>query len=222
MKESLLEKYPQLMWCEYTPVNDDQSLAGTKAAFGKPMNVHLALDQAKVIVTLDADPLGQGGNSVENCRAFALSRDADHKSMSRMYAVESAYSPTGAAADHRLAVQSGKIAAFTQSLVAGVKAVMDGGQVDAGDSHQDKVMAAMVSDLVAHKGHGVVIAGGGPTGVRSRNGCPVEQLVGQQYRSEIHGCGGSVVLRGTGFGVGGRVWSGADLDVACPWWQPGF
>ena len=82
-------------WFTYAPINDDNQRAGSKLAFGKVLRPHLMLDKAKVIVSLDADPLGMNPASLVNSSRFSKGRDADHGHMSRLYAVESQYSLTG-------------------------------------------------------------------------------------------------------------------------------
>jgi len=146
-------------WFEWTSIGDDNTRAGAKAAFNKAVRAQYHLDQAAVIVTLDADPLGLDPAGLKNSRKFAAGRDVDHGKMSRMYVVECDYSLTGASADHRIAVPASKIAAFTASLAAGIKARTKGGSVDKGLSYRKRVLAAMAQDLVDHAGAGVIVAG---------------------------------------------------------------
>ena len=49
-------------------------------AFGAPHRVHLELAQARVIVALDADLLGQDPAALKNARDFASRRDPDGRS----------------------------------------------------------------------------------------------------------------------------------------------
>ena len=72
-------------------------------AYGRPLRTHLRLDRARVIVCLDADPLGSHPAAVRYARDFAAGRQPESGKMSRLYVVESGVSLTGAAADHRLA-----------------------------------------------------------------------------------------------------------------------
>lgn len=148
-------------WFTYAPVADDNTRAGSKLAFGTAHRAHYALDQADVIVTLDADPLNLSTGSIGNSIKFAKGRDSDHNKMSRLYSVESQFTTTGAAADHRLSVQSSKIAGFAAALAEQVKSRLanNNTDVDGGLAYREKVMAAMASDLVKHKGHGVIMAG---------------------------------------------------------------
>ena len=146
-------------WFTFAPVNDDNVRAGAKIAFGTAMRPHYLMDKAKVIVTLDADPLqGDGGNLV-NARRFAANRDADHDQMCRLYSVESQYTHTGGCADHRMSLPSSKIAAFARALSAGIDNATKGAEVDQSLKYRDKVLACMVQDLVDHEEEGLIICG---------------------------------------------------------------
>jgi molybdopterin-containing oxidoreductase family iron-sulfur binding subunit len=81
------------------------------------------LEQAKCILSLDADFLGKDGHVVRHARDFALHRDISELEMqgdlsevedkiNRLYVVESGFSVTGAKADHRLRMQSSQIGEF--------------------------------------------------------------------------------------------------------------
>jgi len=89
-------------WFSFAPINDDNSRAGAKLAFGKNLRAHYDLG-ADVVVSIDADPMQMDPGSISNSIAFAKARDADNGNMNRMYAIESQFSHTGGTADHRLA-----------------------------------------------------------------------------------------------------------------------
>ena len=59
---------------------------------------------AKVIVALDADPIGSGPNHLAHARGFAQGRaDGVAERMNRLYAIEPSFTVTGMSADNRLA-----------------------------------------------------------------------------------------------------------------------
>jgi hypothetical protein len=145
-------------WFTYSPISDDNTRAGSDLAFGRPLRAHYKLDEAKIIVSLDADILSTVGSGVANSVKFAKGRDADSKKMSRMYVVESQFTTTGAAADHRIAVRSSDIEGFAAQLAEKIGEVEDGA-VDPALPYRKKVIAAMASDLVLHKGQCVIVAG---------------------------------------------------------------
>ena len=143
-------------WFSFAAISDDNTRAGSKQAFGTAHRAHYRFDQAKVIVTLDADPLMFDGAGIPNSISFANGRDADNKKMSRLYSVESQFTITGSSADHRISVPSTKIAGFAAALQS---AIANAGDVDKSLPYRERVLAAMASDLVAHKGESIIVAG---------------------------------------------------------------
>jgi MoCo/4Fe-4S cofactor protein with predicted Tat translocation signal len=154
---SLLRLYPQAKWHVYEPVNRDNVLEGAKLAFGQPVETQYKLENADVIVSLDADFLSAGfpGN-VRYIRDFAKRRDPDSSKMSRLYVVESTTSATGAKADHRLPMRASEIGQVAELLE---KFVEEGHPSDVFSSKGEKFAAAVANDLRAHRGSSVVIAG---------------------------------------------------------------
>ncbi|MBN2291361.1 MAG: TAT-variant-translocated molybdopterin oxidoreductase, partial [Pirellulales bacterium] len=116
LRARLLKALPKARWYDYEPLGDDNEREGARLAFGRPLRTHLALDKARVILCLDADLLGSHPASVRHARDFAIGRDPQAEPMNRLYVVESGVSLTGAAADHRLPLQSLHIPAFVSML----------------------------------------------------------------------------------------------------------
>ena len=147
-------------WYTFTSVNDDSARAGAKASFGKVVQTNYKLENAKVIITLDADIIGgTDASGIANAIGFAKSRDADHGSMSRMYSVESQFTQTGASADHRLSVRSCDMAGFLGSLSKAIDAATADAQVDKSLPYRDRVLAAMAQDFIDSPGAGVIVVG---------------------------------------------------------------
>jgi len=159
---AVLGRYSQTKWHVYEPVNRDNVLEGAKMAFGQPVETQYKLENADVIVSLDADFLYAGfPGFARYARDFAERRNPDNGTMSRLYVVESTPSSTGGKADHRLPMRAVEIERFTPALFAPALASKLG--VGAGGSNlsaeQQKYLTALVSDLQSHKGSSVVIAG---------------------------------------------------------------
>ncbi len=172
-------------WFTFAPVADDNKREGSKLAFGKPHRANYALDKAKVIVSLDADILGQDPAGVANSFTFAMGRDVDSaKGMSRLYSVESQFSVTGAAADHRLSLPSQRIIEFAGALAAAIRAGKT--EVDASLPYRKKMLAAMASDLLTHKGEGVIVVG--------ERQPPVVHAVVHRLNEELGNVGKTVLL----------------------------
>jgi Fe-S-cluster-containing dehydrogenase component len=113
----LLNEFPLARWHAYEPVTRDHERAGARLAFGRDVSVLPRLERARVVLSLGADFLG-GSGGVRNAKAFSATRRVreDARGMSRLYAVESSPSITGAMADHRLALRPAGLARLAGSL----------------------------------------------------------------------------------------------------------
>jgi molybdopterin-containing oxidoreductase family iron-sulfur binding subunit len=158
----LRTRYPQLQWATYDAVSDENRLAGLRSATGREVDLMLRLDQASVILALDADPLLTDPEMIRHTRGFAAGRRG--QAMNRLYAVEGVYSLTGAMADHRLRLESRQIAPFLAALAARLGS--DGGQTgvrpgsDPGVPGVDpRWIDALAKDLLANRGRGLIVAG---------------------------------------------------------------
>jgi Fe-S-cluster-containing dehydrogenase component len=115
MLERLRRRFPEARYAVWGPVDDERIFEGMRIATGRPGRPLYHLAEAKVILTLDADLLLTETRGVANTRGFSQGRRGDGE-MSRLYAVESTLSLTGANADHRLRLRSGEIPAFAAAL----------------------------------------------------------------------------------------------------------
>jgi MoCo/4Fe-4S cofactor protein with predicted Tat translocation signal len=153
---AFLAMYPKAKWHVYEPVNRDNALDGARLAFGEALETQYRLENAAVIVSLDADFLYAGfPGSVRYVRDFAKTRNPDAE-MSRLYVVESNPSSTGAKADHRLPLRAMEIEGFTRALASAL-GVNAGGAASSGE--QAKFVGSVVEELQKHKGASVIIAG---------------------------------------------------------------
>jgi len=163
LRGRLLEEMPEAKWFEYEPLTDDNERAGATLAFGKPHRTHLSLDKARVILCLEADLLGTHPASLLYARDFASGREVVDGTMNRLYAAESCYSITGSAADQRLALRPSQIAAFVGRLAQEIER-LSGDQASGhghggSESHTDKFVRVVASDLAANRGQCVVAVG---------------------------------------------------------------
>ncbi len=152
---ALLKIYPQAKWHVYEPINRDNVLAGAQMAFGQPVETQYKLENADVIVSLDADFLYAGfPGFTRYARDFASRRNPDGK-MNRLYVIESTPSSTGVKADHRLPLRAVEIEGFARALLSAVTSTY-------GSSESNTSVAfakAVAADLSAHRGSSVIIAG---------------------------------------------------------------
>lgn len=170
LTSELRTRFPKLQWATYDAVSDENRLAGLRQATGRDVDVVLRLDRAKVILSLDADPLLTDPEMMRHARGFADGRragapiagteQASSGSMNRLYAVEGVYSLTGAMADHRLRLESRQIAALLAALAGRLGAPWAGSGSTATVPGVDaKWLDAVAKDLQANRGTGLIIAG---------------------------------------------------------------
>src|SRR3989454_6098312 len=154
---SLLKIYPQAKWHVYEPINRDNVLEGAKLAFGQPVETQYKLENADVILSLDADFLYAGfPGFTRYARDFAKRRDPDAGNMNRLYAVESTMSSTGAKADHRLPLPATQIETLARALASQLSVASGVGGLQ---GKMAEHLAGVARDLQAHRGSSVVIAG---------------------------------------------------------------
>ena len=157
-------RYPRAIWATYEAVSDENRLAGLRSATGRDLDLLLRLDQASVILALDADPLLTDPEMIRHTRGFAAGRRAGPAggAMNRLYAVEGVYSLTGAMADHRLRLESRQIAPFLAALAARVAPPAAGAAslARAGVPGVDpRWIDALAEDLLANRSKGLIVAG---------------------------------------------------------------
>ncbi len=154
---TLQQQFPQMKWHQWEPVNRDAGIAGSMAAFGEVVESRYLLENADIVVSLDADLLDNGfPGFTMYAYDWANRRDPDNgRGMNRLYAIESAPTSTGFKADHRLPVRPSEVEQYARALASrlGVNA---GGSVR--PEHQQWI-DALAKDLQAHRGACVLIPG---------------------------------------------------------------
>ncbi len=154
------KNYPLAKFVQYEPVNRDSHYTAAKQAFGSYVDAQYHLDQADVIVSLDADFLGgatfPGFHKL--ARDYAQKRKLDGTDqMNRLYVVESVTTTTGFKAEHRLALKPSEVAGFAAALASAVGA--GGASGGSWTEHQTKYLQGLAADLKASAGKCVVIPG---------------------------------------------------------------
>jgi Fe-S-cluster-containing dehydrogenase component len=164
LRRRILERFPGAKFVSYSSLDDDGAVDGAKLAFGKPLVPRHKLSSANVILSLDADFLGEGSEQTRLSREFAARREPTRQ-MNRLYVIEPALTITGAMADHRLRLQGSDVGAFLASLVSmmasrGLSALGPLASLTHGQRRWDpKWMVALASDLERNRGNCLVIAG---------------------------------------------------------------
>ena len=155
------KNYPQAKLVQYDPANRDSHYRAAKQAFGDYADAQYRLDQADVIVSLDADFLG----GAQFPGFHRLAKDYANKrklqgdtNMNRLYVVEPVTTLTGFKAEHRLQLRPSQVAAFSAALANAVGA----GGAQSGASwtqHESTFLQGVAADLKASAGRCVVIPG---------------------------------------------------------------
>ncbi len=155
---TLQKNFPQMKWHTWEPVNRDGARAGARIALGQPVETQYLLENADVIVALDADFL-MGGfpGFTKYAREWARRRNPDNpRGMNRTYAIESCPTVTGFKADHRLPVKASEIEQYARALAARIGVNAAGGNVR---PEHNAWLDALAKDLQQHRGAAVVIPG---------------------------------------------------------------
>lgn len=169
---ALLAEFPSAKWHQYEPVGNDNAREGARLAFGEYVNPVYRLENAEVILALDADFLSSHPGSLRYAREFAAKRrlTAGKKEMNRLYVVEGTPSITGAAADHRLPLRASDIITFAWAVESGlgirspIRVKLLASSLPTPEEHLTSIMTskwvtALVRDLQQHQETSLVIAG---------------------------------------------------------------
>ncbi len=155
LMRELQAAYPAARWHAHDPVGRRNTRLGAIQAFGREVEAISHLENADVIVSLDADFLAWGPARLRDARRFADRREPnDQRGMNRLYVAEPAPTITGAMADHRLAVRASEVASIARMLAQSLQ----GNEIAAETPHGSWV-ASLASDLKSHRGKSLVLVG---------------------------------------------------------------
>jgi molybdopterin-containing oxidoreductase family iron-sulfur binding subunit len=158
--KTLQQRFPQMKWVQWDPVNRNSVYAGAQLAFGEPVEPRYNFANADVIVTLDADFLYSGFPGMTQYNFdWANRRDPDNKGntrgLNRMYAIESSPSTTGFKADHRIPVKPSEVEQCARALAS--RLGLGGSGSVSGENA--KFLDAVAKDLQAHKASAIIVVG---------------------------------------------------------------
>jgi molybdopterin-containing oxidoreductase family iron-sulfur binding subunit len=157
---ALRQAFPQMTWHQYDPASGDGARLGNQQAFGAPVDAVYRFDQARVVVSLEADFMGHGPGKVRYARDFMSRRQIaagqEPGELNRLYAAESAISITGAKAEHHLRAQSGQIEGIARALAAAVGVAGAAGEAPEAAA---RWVAAAAADLQAAGANALVVPG---------------------------------------------------------------
>lgn len=154
---------PNMSFVMMPSIVSDNAAIANKAVLGIDGELVPDLGKAKVIVSVDADPLGTDKLALHHTGRYAARRTPTSKSpsMSLLIVAEAQYSLTGANADERVRLHPSQIEAYLGALEAEiVGSAAIGGKLAAGADAATKTAAQRAAvALKAAPGEAVVLAG---------------------------------------------------------------
>ncbi|MCJ8328477.1 MAG: TAT-variant-translocated molybdopterin oxidoreductase [Lentisphaeria bacterium] len=158
------EAFPKAKWATWEAVNNEALYSSIEKASGEELRPIYHFDKSMVTVSFDSDFMLTETDSIRNAKNYAKNRKyADKTSaLSRLYVTETAYTCTGAMADHRVAVKASMIKEILNGVIKelrkkGLKIGVDVSAVL--PSGVEETVKAMANDLFDHKGKSLVVAG---------------------------------------------------------------
>jgi len=158
LQKIIAQKFPKSQWFTFDAIDSGIHQRAATQAFGEPVKPLFHFDKAKVILSLDCDFLGGEDDAHNHIRRFAAGRKAAD-GMSRLYAVESLFTLTGANADHRLRIPASSVAQFGFALLAEIDRSQAAPVFDKTVELDSKWVAECANDLKAAGGQALVVAG---------------------------------------------------------------
>ncbi len=147
----LASRYPQAEWYAADAIHSVIHQEAASKAFGQPVRPEFHFEKARVILSLDADFLGGEDDSVNHIRRFTSGRKPG-ETMNRLYVVESLFTLTGAAADHRLRLGASQVLGVASQILD---------QINGKGTASTPWVAECARDLAANPGAALVMAGQG-------------------------------------------------------------
>jgi molybdopterin-containing oxidoreductase family iron-sulfur binding subunit len=117
---AMQRRWPNMRWFAHDAGATDHAIAGAQIATGQRLQPRYRLDRATTICAIDADFLGTMPGFLRHARDFASRRKPTPESpaMSRLYAIESTPSLSGANADHRRHAAADEMSGVVAALAA--------------------------------------------------------------------------------------------------------
>ena len=151
LQKIIAQKFPKSQWFTHDAIDSGIHQRAATLAFGQPVRPIYHFDKAKIILSLDCDFLGTEDDAHNHIRRFVAGRNPDgNGGMSRLYAVESLFTLTGASADHRLRVSASLIPTVANEIFT---------QVSDSQPFLERWIRECAKDLHANPGKVLVVAG---------------------------------------------------------------
>jgi MoCo/4Fe-4S cofactor protein with predicted Tat translocation signal len=168
--DEFIEKYPTAKIYSYELVDEEYRNKAWQLSYGDGKFPLIKWENAKVILAIESDFIGNEGSTVENIRKFTEKRDVmKSKEFNRLYAVEGAMTQTGINSDYRIRLHPNKHFEFVMCLINEVQKRTGKSLIQASgynlkdfiknNSLSNDIIYYLISDLVKNKGTSVVYAG---------------------------------------------------------------
>lgn len=188
LMDAFLAKYPQAKWFQYEAAGNENVRAGSRLACGEFVEPIYDFSGIKTVLSLDGDFMAGTPCTVAYASQFASTRGLEGE-MSRLYAVESTPTLTGAFADHRLPVNPQDVYAIASAIAAALGAAPSGASLPAGVSQ--KWIDVVASDL---RNGGLVYVGAHQApevhalamAINTQIGAPVRYVEPAEVRPTLH------------------------------------
>jgi molybdopterin-containing oxidoreductase family iron-sulfur binding subunit len=186
--QAVQKAFPQAQLVQWDPINQDPSRAASKAAFGSYTDAQYKLEDADIIVSLDADFLGGIAHpgflplAASYAKRHQFDAEKPDQPMNRLYVIESMPSVTGFKAEHRLGLKPSEIEGFANALAGG-------GTGSFSNPEAAQFLAALAKDLKSANGRVVVIPG--------EQASPATHLAAYKLNASLGAIGKTVVYTET-------------------------
>ncbi|QRK11267.1 TAT-variant-translocated molybdopterin oxidoreductase [Archangium violaceum] len=165
MVERIRQRFPRARVETYHALSRDNVYEGARLAFGRPLETRVRYDEARVVLSLDADFLTQGPFALREAREFSRTRLPERGEMSRLYVAEGHYSVTGMNADHRFRMKPSEVERFALAVLgelarthrlAGLEPFQE---LALGWPEKAKEVRVVAGELARHAERAVVVVG---------------------------------------------------------------
>ena len=157
LQKIIAQKFPKSKWFTYDAIDSGIHQRAATQAFGQPVQAQFSISTRRKSFCRST-AIFSAARTTRTITSAALPQAAkpENGGMSRLYAVESLFTLTGASADHRLRVAAslvGQIAAAISVRLYRIRSFPIPAGVDA------KWISECAKDLVANRGNVLVVAG---------------------------------------------------------------
>lgn len=168
--DDFIKTFPSTKIYSYELFNESIRNSAWKKCYGTGSFPSIKWNDAKVILSLDGDFLGESFNKVENVRLFSEGRDVMNKKFNRLIVAEGNPTVTGMNADYRIRLKADAQFSFVMSMIDELKKkvsinipVNTSGYSlkNFASEHKldSKTIDVLINDLINNQGSSIVYAG---------------------------------------------------------------